>query len=69
MDDPYDLLWQARLAQRRAEQAGLSNTAAALTRIADMIADMMGQETNMDQGAVLPSFSAAPSARGRQTRH
>lgn len=70
MNDHFDLLCQAKAAQKRAEQAGFPNTAAALTRIADMIAGMMVQEANMDRGAILPSApSATPFAGGRQVRH
>ena len=63
MDDHFDLLCQAKAAQRRAEQADCPNTAALLTKIADMIAGMMAKEANMSQGAILPSAS------GRQVRH
>ena len=66
MDDHLDLLDQTKAAQKRAEQAGLSDTAAALARIADM----MAQKASMDRGMVLPSApAAAPFASGRQVRH
>ena len=55
MDDHLDLLGQTKAAQKRAEQAGLSDTAAALARIADM----MAQKASMDRGMVLPSEPAA----------
>lgn len=70
MDDDIDLYRHAKAAQKRAEEAGFSNTAAALGRIADMVA----QEINMDWGVVLPFAprTAAPSTRplpvGRQAR-
>ena len=65
MDNLIDLYRQAKAAQRRAEQGGFLDTAAALARIADMIAGPVAQEASMDQGGTLPFAPGAGATSAR----
>lgn len=54
MDSHINLFRQTRATQSRAERGGFLATAAAPGRIANMIADLIAQEANMDRGVILP---------------